>query len=142
MLNRKTGCLALVVLLVLLGILFFRPPDLPGAAVHALERQISAQAGSGATYRIVSAEKAARTLAAHPEYLVFYPGGIQLPAGVYPPDSAAVQDNWCVTLDRPTKSMHGTVSHFLLQKRDGLWIVADVPDSQHPVFETFGCSRW
>ncbi len=71
------------------------------------------------------------------------PSGIQWPAGIYAPNHPLVGENWCAILDTPVALASGErTTHFLLQKRETIWYVAGVRDSQASTFKYYGCSRW
>jgi hypothetical protein len=144
MMKRRTSCAALVLILLALGAYaYLRPAALPAEAQASVDAYVQRCQGHTFDYRIVSAEKAARTIAGNVEDVVFFSGQVKWPSGIHAPNSPGVQDNWCVILDRPVGTPAGSqATHLLVQKRETIWFVEGVPDSAASVFGHFGCGRW
>jgi hypothetical protein len=99
MMKRRTSCAALVLILLALGAYaYLRPAALPAEAQASVDAYVQRCQGHTFDYRIVSAEKAARTIAGNVEDVVFFSGQVKWPSGIHAPNSPGVQDNWCVIL--------------------------------------------
>ena len=143
--TKKIVILALVLIVAALGIwVNARPSSFPQEAVQELDDFVQRFAGPGFSYQIVSAEKGAAVHTDNTGNLEAAPFGlVQKPAGVCPPDSPQVKENWCVIVDKSIETADGVKStHFIAQRQGQLWIMQEVPDSDAVVFQQFGCRKW
>lgn len=143
--TAKTGCLVLVVVVIALGVwVNVKPSSFPQEAAHELDDFVQRFAGQEFSYRIVSAEKGLATSPDNTGNLEAAPFGlVRRPAGVCPPDTPQVTENWCVIVDKPVETSDGVKStHFIAQRQGQLWIIQQVPDPDTDVFRQFGCQKW
>lgn len=135
---KQIGCaLGLLLALIIIGAVTFRPPGLPSQAAQAVDTYVRATGGISGNYSIVSTEKGARTIGGNAENIEFIPGGVHWPVGIIAPNSPRAAENWCVIVDHPA----GT-THLLVQKQESAWVIQGVSDAQRVLFSHFGCGRW
>jgi hypothetical protein len=143
-LNKKIGCAVLVLLIAASGLYVnLRPARLPDAAKQNIDDFIQRFQGPGFSYRIVSAQKAARQASMdNVDNLEAALGVGSWPAGICPPSAPQLTENWCVILDKEiATSSRDRFTHLIAQRQGQLWIVDGVPDSDQGVFRVFGC-KW
>ena len=142
--NKKIGCAVLVFLIAALGLYVnLRPARFPDEAKQNIDDLIQRFEGPGSSYRIVSAQKAARQAStANVDNLEAGLGVGSRPAGICPPDAPQVKENWCVVVDKEIETSSGDrFTHLIAQRQGQLWIVDGVADSDQEVFRVFGC-KW